>query len=191
MALSSFSQIILPSPEMAALIRKARDEPVSNAENGPSKYLSVHILRGDCLGMTWKYHNTHVPTSLYVDAAVETWQRLNPASDDSPLFYVASDLPEAVEDFLGQLPNNVRVTSLGWSSDEELRGIASPPSYVQEEFNTLGEEERIQLTKGMIVDFALLAGLWIKQDDSDARPCATVCGLRYYIALELFCRHVC
>jgi len=170
-------EIILPSPRMAALIRKARDELLPDAKSRPSEYLSVHIRRGDRLGMTWKYHNGHVPTSLYVDAALETWRRLNPTSDDSPLFYVASDLPAAVEEFLDQLPSNVRVSSLGWSGDGELRETASPRSYVQEEFNALREEERIRLTKGMIVDFALLTGLWIKGDDPDVRPYATVCGL--------------
>ena len=187
MALLSFSQVILPSPGMAALVRKARDEFVSDSWGGPSKYLSVHIRRGDRLGMTWRYHDAHVPISLYVDAALETWKRLNPTTGVSPLFYVASDSPAAVDEFLDQLPINVRVSSLGWSGDEELRAIASPRSYVQEEFNTLSEEERIRLTKGMVVDFALLTGLWIKEDDPDVRPYATVCGLRYGAALEWFC----
>lgn len=185
MALSSFLQIILPSPGMTSLIRKARDQFMSN----DPRYLSVHIRRGDRLGMTWRYHNTHLPTSLYVDAALETWQRLNSTSGDSPLFYVASDSPAAVEEFLDQLPSNVRVSSLGWSNDEELRMIASPRPYVQEEFNTLSEEERIRLTKGMIVDFALLTGLWIRENDPDVRPYATVCGLRYGTALGWFCFH--
>lgn len=181
MALSSFLQVILPSPRMAALIRKARNELVPDAGN--SKYLSVHIRRGDRLGMTWKYHKTHLPTSLYVNAALETWQRLNPTSDGNPLFYVASDSPAAVEEFIDQLPSTVRVFSLGWSSDEELKAIASPRSYVQEEFDTLSEEERTRLTEGMIVDFALLTGLWMKEDDPGVRPYATVCGLRYGTAL--------
>lgn len=189
MALSSFSQVILPSPRTAALIRKARDELVSDGENRPSKYMSVHIRRGDRLGMTWKYHDKHLPTGLYVDAALETWKRLNPTSDGSPLFYVASDSSTAVEEFLERLPSSVRVTSLGWSVDEELRAIASPRPYVQEEFNALREEERIRLTKGMIVDFALLSGLWIKEDGPDVRPCAAVCGLRYGTPLKRFCGH--
>lgn len=159
---------------------------MSDAENNPLEYLSVHIRRGDRLGMTWTYHNTHLPTSLYVDAALETWRRFNPASEGDPLFYVASDSPAAVEDFLDQLPRNVVVTSLAWSEDEELRAIASPRSYVQEEFNMLGEEERILLTKGMIVDFALLTGLWREEHDPEVQPYATVCGIRYAASLECF-----
>ncbi|KAF9654102.1 hypothetical protein BDM02DRAFT_3133580 [Thelephora ganbajun] len=177
MALSSFLQVILPSPRMATLIRKTRDELVSDAENESLKYLGVHIRRGDRLGLTWKYHKTHLPTNLYVDAALETWQRLDPKSEGSPLFYIASDSPAALEEFLEQLPSNVRAFSLVWSDDEQLKAIASPRSYVQEEFNTLSEEERIRLTKGMIVDFALLTGLWINERDPDVRPYATVCGL--------------
>ena len=181
MALSSFSQVILPTPRMATLIRKARDELMSDAGSGPSKYMSVHIRRGDRLGLTWKYHRTHLPTSLYVDAALETWRRLKPTGQGNPLFYVASDSPAAPEEFINQLPNNAQAFSLTWSEDEELRAIASPRSYVQEEFNALSEEERIRLTKGMIVDFALLSGLWTNEHDPDMRPYATVCGLRYGI----------
>ena len=177
MALASFSQVILPSSSMAALIRRARDELASDPESGSPTYLSVHIRRGDRLGMTWKYHNKHLPTSLYIDAALETWQRLNPTSQGSLLFYVASDSLAAIEDFLEQLPNNIRVFSLGWSDDDELRLSASSRPYVQDEFNMLNEEERVRLTKGMIVDFALLSGLWM--DEDGMRPYATVCGLRY------------
>ena len=164
---------------MAALIQRARDELVSGPENGSPTYLSIHIRRGDRLGMTWKYHSKHLPTHLYIDAALETWQRLNPTNQGSLLFYVASDSPAAVEDFLQQLPNNIRVSSLGWSDDEELRSCASPRPYVQDEFNTLSEEKRVRLTKGMIVDFALLSGLWMDEDGPGVRPYATVCGLRY------------
>ena len=183
MALSSFLQVILPSPTTATLIRKARNGLMSDAENGSTEYLSVHIRRGDRLGLTWKYHRTHLPTNLYVDAALEAWQRLNPTSHGSPLFYIASDSPSASEDFVDQLPTHARAFSLMWSADEELRAIASPRSYVQEEFNTLSEEERIRLTKGMVVDFALLTGLWTNEEDPNARLSATVCGLRYGVVL--------
>ena len=172
---------------MAVLIRRARDKLVSVAENGSSEYLSVHIRRGDRLGLTWKYHNTHLPTGLYVNATLETLRRLNP-TPGSPLFYVASDSPEALEEFLGQLPSNSRAFSLVWSDDEELRSIASPRSYVQAEFNTLNKEERTRLTNGMVVDFALLSGLWIDEHDPDVRPYATVCGLRCVGYGVIFCQ---
>lgn len=181
MALSSFSQVILPSTGMAALIRRARDELM--LVNESPKYLSVHIRRGDRLGLTWKYHETHLPTSLYVDGALEAQQRLNPAGQSSPLFYIASDSPAATEEFLEQLPSDIRAFSLLWSDDDELRSIASPHSYVQDEFNAMSEEERIRSTKGMVVDFALLSGLWMNEHDPDVRPYATVCGLRYGIVL--------
>lgn len=183
MALSSFSQVILPSPGMTTLIRRARNELVSDVENETSEYLSIHIRRGDRLGLTWKYHNTHLPTSLYVDAALETWRRLNPTNQGNSLFYVASDSPAALVEFVEQLPSSVRAFSLGWSDDEELRSIASPRSYVQDEFNALTEEERILLTKGMIVDFALISGLWMDEHGPNVRPYATVCGLRCGIVL--------
>ena len=156
---------------------------MSDVDDESAEYLSVHIRRGDRLGMTWKYHRTHLPTKLYIDAALKSWQRLNPTSEGSPLFYVASDSPEASEDFVDQLPTNARAFSLVWSGDEELRAIASPRPYVQEEFNALSEEERIRLTKGMVVDFALLSSLWKNEEDPDVRLSATVCGLRYVALL--------
>jgi len=156
---------------------------VSDLGNESPVYLSVHIRRGDRLGLRWKYHSTHLPTSLYVDAALEACQRLNLTSQGGPLFYVASDSPVALEEFVKQLPSNAHASSLVYSNDEELRAIASSRSYVQEEFNALSEEERIRLTKGMIVDFALLTGLWINENDPDVRPYATVCGMRYGVAL--------
>jgi len=162
---------------------------VLDAGNESVEYLSVHIRRGDRLGMTWKYHSTHLPTSLYVDAALKSWRRLNPTNQDRPVFYVASDSPAASEDFVDQLPTNARGFSLVWSSDEELRAIASPRSYVQKEFNTLSEEERIRLTKGMVVDFALLSGLWKNEGDPDVRPSATVCGLRCGVGLVRWSRY--
>jgi len=183
MALSSFLQVIRPTPTIATLIRRARNGLMSDAMNESVEYLSVHIRRGDRLGLTWKYHLTHLPTSLYVDAALETWQRLNLTNHGSPLFYIASDSPSASEDFVDQLPTHARAFSLVWSADEELRAIASPRSYVQVEFNTLSEEERIRLTKGMVVDFALLTGLWANEEDPGVRLTATVCGLRCGVAL--------
>lgn len=178
MALTSFMEVITPSPRTAALIRKAREVLVPDSEDESSNYMSVHIRRGDRMGLTWKYHKTHLPTSLYVDAALEAWRRLGSTSGGNPLFYVASDSPAAPEEFVDLLPRNARAFSLVWSDDEELRAIASPRSYVQEEFNALSGEERVRLTKGMIVDFALLTGLWMNEGDPDVRPYATVCGLR-------------
>ena len=91
---------------MAVLIQRARGELMS--ENESSKYLNVHIRHGDHLGLTWKYHKTHLPTGLYVETAFEARQRLNPTSQGSPLFYIASDSPAVPEESLEQFPNNIR-----------------------------------------------------------------------------------
>jgi len=39
----------------------------------------------------------------------------------------------------------------------------------------LPEADRVRLTKGMIVDFALLSGLWAWHDD--LKPGAVICGI--------------
>ena len=61
------------------------------------------------------------------------------------------------------------------ADNSELRGLASQREYVQKEFNEESEEDRIRLTRGMIVDFAMLSGLWAWE--GELVPGATICTL--------------
>jgi hypothetical protein len=45
----------------------------------------------------------------------------------------------------------------------------------KKDFNSAPLDERIQATRGMIVDFALLSGMW--SEDRDIIPAATVCTI--------------
>jgi hypothetical protein len=91
--------------------------------------------------------------------------------------YIASDSPPAEAELAGALPSNTELLSLARSRNLELRELASPKEYVQQEFNKLPSEEQINLTRGMVVDFAVLSGMWAGNDD--ILPKAIVCTLRY------------
>ncbi|THH00997.1 hypothetical protein EW145_g6998 [Phellinidium pouzarii] len=78
--------------------------------------------------------------------------------------------------------DNMRIFSLVTSADEELKGLASNAPYVQHEFNVLSAEERVRATRGAIVDFALVSGLWAQdaaddKGESEAQPEAVVCTI--------------
>lgn len=171
-------QTIRPNAETAALIRAVRTElsdilSLHNTDINP--YLGVHIRRGDRKPSSWSFHGGYVPAEDYVQSAEDTWKRLNPGK---PLtVYIASDDPSAQSEFL-ELSNSRHTTfSLSQSKDPELRALASPQDYVQAEFNKLEKNLRIRATRGMIVDFALLNGLWAWKDE--ITPDATICTLRF------------
>ncbi|THH18995.1 hypothetical protein EW146_g2084 [Bondarzewia mesenterica] len=196
-ARQSLRQTIRPNAATAALIRSVRTELASllpepfqpalassndaRPSTDPGRYVAVHIRRGDRFGLSWKYHGKHIPTEDYAQAASDTWSRLflNSSAPTSklpaPIVYLAFDDPSAQENFRAQLSVDTTFFSLAESKDGDLRALASPNAYVQKEFNALWEEERIKRTKGMIVDFAMVSGLWGWEDD--VVPGAVVCGM--------------
>jgi len=193
-ALVSFNETIRPNAHTAKLIRTARAEmnglsrsispnQTSNAASTqraedtnihlPS-YIGVHVRRGDLHATSWAFHKGYVPIINYAQAALATWSRLFPSSSPSTI-YIASDSPSAERELSDALPSNTSVLSLSRSANPELRTLASPKEYVQSEFAGLGEEERINATRGMIVDFAMVSGMWAWPDD--VIPDATVCTI--------------
>ena len=176
MARDSFTNAFRPNAELVTLIREARSEfAISLVQLGHLNYVSVHIRRGDRLGMSWKYHTSHVPVEKFAAAAQATWERLNLTNWNSnqPAFYVASDSPSVQDEFISNFPAETSIYSLSLSGKPKLRALASPKPYVQSEFDQMAAEDRIRLTKGMIIDFAMLSGIW-----NNITPAATVCGLR-------------
>jgi hypothetical protein len=59
--------------------------------------------------------------------------------------------------------------------------LASRKEYVQKEFAALDEEGRVNATRGVIVDFAMISGMWRWKED--AAPEATVCTIKYVIRI--------
>ncbi|KAI0307629.1 hypothetical protein B0F90DRAFT_1829427 [Multifurca ochricompacta] len=178
----SLTQTIRPNAAIAALIHSARIELASFLgldSNGTlaDQYLSIHARLGDGMGLSWKYHDKNVPIEEYAAAGNAAWTRLFRSAGNSALqsVYLASDDPNVFEDLLSRLEPGSRMFSLAKSANPELRNIASPAPYFQDKFSALPESYRVQLTKGMIVDFALFSGLWAWDDD--LKPGAVICGL--------------
>ncbi|KAF4573464.1 hypothetical protein EYR36_007979 [Pleurotus pulmonarius] len=184
MARDSFSKTILPNERMHHLINLAREafQKKMAGTGASSSYLGVHIRRGDRKASSWKYHGQYLPTSEYVSAVADTWPRVSPPSTvnptdsmpSNPFIYLASDSPEGEGEFTSSV-HAENVFSLARSQSPELAALASPMDYVQGEFDQLTLPERAAATKGMIVDFALVSGMWAA-DDGFA-PEATICGI--------------
>lgn len=174
----SLTETIRPNAKNAALIRSTREELASIlAENQPNDphYIGVHIRRGDRHPSSWRYKEDYIPTPEYVQAVHTTSLRLSLHPEVEMLMYIASDSPSAKAEFAKLLPSDTNLFSLSQSRKLELQTIASPREYVQHEFDDLEQEDRVKLTRGMIVDFAMLSGIWAWE--SDVVPKATVCTI--------------
>lgn len=141
------------------------------------QYQSIYVRRGDGMGTSWKYHKQNVPTEEYSTAGNAAWTRLfssagNPAP---PAIYLASDDPDVFDDLQSRFEPGSKIFSLSKSENQDLQNIASPSPYFQDKFSALPEEDRIRLTKGMVVDFALLSGSWAW--NNDLTPGAVICGV--------------
>jgi hypothetical protein len=179
-ALESLSETIRPNAQNAALIRSARDEIssiIATRRPHSQQYVGVHLRRGDRHAISWRYKAGYVPIPDYVQAVQDTYSRLSTQTNQTIAAYIASDSPSAEAELADTLPSNMQLLSLGRSRNPELRILASRKEYVQHEFNKLASEEQVNLTRGMVVDFAMLSGMWAWDDD--IVPTATICTIRY------------
>jgi len=94
-----------------------------------------------------------------------------------PMLYIAADSPSAQKELIDAVPAHTWVFSLADSGSPGLRALASKRAagYVQSEFNKLGLDERVNQTRGMVVDFAMISGLWAW--GGDIVPSATICTI--------------
>ena len=163
------------------LIQAARDEMrgiIATPKTTPEQYLSVHLRRGDKHAVSWRYQTAgYVPIPEYVQALQDVSLRLPAHPGSAMAVYIASDSPSAEAELVAGLPSNSRLLSLGRSQNPDLRILASPKAYVQSEFDKLASDKRVNLTRGMVVDFAMLSGTWARNDD--IIPKAAVCTIRY------------
>ena len=151
--------------------------------HNPDPYIAVHIRRGDRHASAFPYRGQYVPLQNFVTAARDAWVRLyhEDATDDTafpapPIVYVASDSHATAHEFVSAFPASTAVFSLDSSTDPALRALAPQHEYVQTEFDGMEAEDRVRLTRGMVVDLAMLSGLWAWE--GDAVPGATICTLR-------------
>ncbi|KAJ6469606.1 hypothetical protein C8R47DRAFT_793580 [Mycena vitilis] len=192
-AWQSFETTIRPSARSAELIKLAKEELLEKLtahyknprsfkgvqDNAPMGYLGVHIRRGDRTPAWRVYGQQYLPTSEFVDGAVDAWTRLGLelSPDDrlvQPFVYIASDSPAAAQEFADSFSPD-RVHSLARSKHGELRALASPGEYFQDIFMDLEEGVTVPATRGMVVDFAVLSGAWSKE--GDLIPDATICAV--------------
>lgn len=147
-------------------------------------YIAVHIRRGDKKAGEFPYRGSYVPLENFVTAARDAWARfyhddvMNAAEHfpAPPIAYVASDSHAAAHDFVSAFPASTAVFSLDASTDPDLRALAPQSEHVHSEFVELSEQDRVRLTRGMVVDFAMLSGLWAWE--GDVVPGATICTFR-------------
>ncbi|KAF9066325.1 hypothetical protein BDP27DRAFT_1024748 [Rhodocollybia butyracea] len=184
----SLTQTIQPSAQIAALITQARKELASmiSSTSSSSTHIGVHIRRGDLKAKFAKGPGGYVAMDDFVRAVQGIKDRFFSADVPAVMLYIGSDDPHAIEDFTSRLTNSeskFNTFSLSTASPS-LRILASRKEYVQSEFNNLPEypdlkineveslaeiglpveRTRVLLTRGMVVDLALMSGLWIPED---------------------------
>ena len=90
-----------------------------------------------------------------------------------PVMWFASDSPAAAVEFASAFTPATALFSLARSTNADVRALASAREYVQAEFDEEPYEERVRLTRGALVDLAMLGGLWAWP--GEIVPGATVC----------------
>lgn len=183
----SLKSVIIPNEWNTKLIHLARKElsafiqEINERDNSGSVYVATHIRRGDRKSHSYIFPDRKIPLEDYSNAVTSTWARLNPSSASSnPIVYLATDSP-AVYDQFSQLYQG-EFFSLFDTTDPRLRPLASPGEYFQKTFDELDIHERITATRGMIVDLAIVSGLW-PAEDADIKPEAVVCAIRCVLLL--------
>ncbi|KAH9849198.1 hypothetical protein C2E23DRAFT_840279 [Lenzites betulinus] len=170
--------------------------------NAQQMYIGAHIRKGDRVpGGYMFYPDKQVPLDNYVTGVRSTWDRLYGSTNAStsqpatpspprspdvssgrpdhypapPITWLASDSPAAAREFVAAFPPATAVFSLEHNTDPALRALAPKHDYVQAQFDDEPAEERVRLTRGMIVDFAMLSGMWAWP--GEVLPAAVVCGI--------------
>ncbi|KZT08733.1 uncharacterized protein LAESUDRAFT_742405 [Laetiporus sulphureus 93-53] len=161
----------------------------------PEPYIGVHLRRGERTMQSDMYNQPYLPTSNYARAVRNTWTRLYPDSPlpstsasqhpDSelgplhfpapPITYIATDSPEALREYVTEFPPATAVFALDLSTKPALRAIAPERDYVQEQFAQEPDEQRAAMTRGMLVDLALVSGLWAVE--GEVVPGAVICTI--------------
>jgi hypothetical protein len=186
------NETILPNAEMTALIHRARAKmsdvvrlaaksrtpsPETDGNPYPPSYIGIHVRRGDQHASSWEYHNGYIPIAKYAQSISDAWSRLLPSVPHPMVVYAASDSSSALQDLVKSLPDDTQILSLSLSDDAELKALKSPKEYVQSEFAQLPEESRKTATRGVIVDFALVSGMW--NNEGEVTPEATLCTIKW------------
>ena len=168
------------------------DSSYSPRSNNPAPYLGVHIRKGDRHPAAISfYRDGTIPLAKYAIGARQAWAKFygdsssEPESVDMssdqegrypapPVMWLASDSPAAVREFEGSFSAATAVFSLNRSANADVRALAPVHEYVQAEFEREELAERMRLTRGMVVDLAMVSGLWAYP--GEVVPGAVVCA---------------
>jgi len=174
----SFESAIRPNAHNLDLIKTARGQlSAFLRQEGAETYFAAHIRRGDRKSAHLGYPNGRIPLSNYLEGVQYTRSKLHKedAKKQQAVVYLASDSPAAFEEFKAAYKGPV--FSLFSVADQSLRELASPRDYFQSEFVSMDSHTRTRSTRGMILDLALLSGLW--PNEKSLQPAATICAIRY------------
>ena len=182
-ALQSFESTIRPNAHNLELIKLTQDEFRATVHDvqvdnlSKLTYLAVHVRRGDRKPASYGFLDNKIPLYLYMDGVKDTWTRLHTGHESkaNPVVYFASDSSAAEQQF-SKLYDGPTF-SLFATAHPRLRALASPREYYQNTFNELDIEYRVLATRGMVVDLAMVSGLWASGED--ILPQANVCSIRY------------
>jgi hypothetical protein len=194
----SFLETIRPNARSRNLINLAKQELTrvftshyelpapGDTEDSAAVYVGVHIRRGDRPPKGWKYHQKPIPTEVFAEAVATTWKRLHEdAADIAPAVYLASDSPDSIKEFASLVQGPL--FTLRDSKLPDLKSIASDEEYLQKSFVLLPAKKRLSLTRGALVDLAMISGLWDSEREAMLLD-ATVCGVRFgYSSSLLYC----
>ncbi|KAM0749970.1 hypothetical protein T439DRAFT_43264 [Meredithblackwellia eburnea MCA 4105] len=165
----SFESILLPSDENARLIRMARESMNNITARTGGLYIGAHIRRGDRHPFSWFHHSDYIPIGEFVGKIQERWELARVTDTWLPegaTTFIASADPAFGQQLGSELPPTSDTMLLSTVSNEELSYISSTREYNQTLFSSLAPDERIRLTRGMIVDFDLLVGGWRLNDEA-------------------------
>lgn len=173
-ALGSFRDTILPNDSVRRDLRSLR------RQYAKKPYVGVHIRHGDRYPINQKWRGDYVPISEYLAAVDKVWNTLltsNPPEvrESWPTVYLASDSYAAFEDYRALSSEQDSIWSLYGETNHRLRYMASPHGYVQRVFSGKKTriEERIRWTQGMLLEFAMISGMWL--ENGERGPSGVVC----------------
>jgi len=155
------------------------------------------MRHGDLKPQAMRYGLRPIPTDEYATGICNAIDKLalDAPRDNKPLIvYAASDSAKAIDELKALNRDGDRnkspwkVVSLGSSASPEIRELVYPrlDGYEQNDWASSRamlwtDEERVRYTTGMIVDLALLSGLWqstTNESTESITPVAVVCGVK-------------
>ncbi|MBW0498135.1 hypothetical protein O181_037850 [Austropuccinia psidii MF-1] len=169
MAREAFSKLFILTTESQRLIHETKQAIIasqvwsSGVDGQLPPYISVHIRKGDRHPYDPSHKFDYIPIMDYIDTINSTWRKLRDLDNklpENPNIYLASDTPLSLDQFQAMTPKSWRSFHLSRAGPKNLSGLAHPHEYAQSHFHAHSVVERVEFTKGQLIDMAFLAGGW-------------------------------